>query len=292
MRSRTAPTSSGGGGTGAHCKRNVGRAARTGRRRRPVCAVQQCAQRGRVLAQQRHRRLGPSADLRPSSPARRDRRRASAGRGTAAPAWRSPSRLSATLRSGTGSSPMPTRSRSVQASAAAAVAIPLSAKQSSHSHSCSRPASSAARATGRSRSGGRSGGKIATECRHRGHHAGRLTSARCGLGEAFTDLGGTPGHSLIAGREIVLRPRIRRAPRPRAHPDAPAASQPRAPPPSGRPCPGRRCPAPSRAPARTSTGCAGSRSRLPLAARPMPPATAAARSVRMSPNRLSVTMTS
>ena len=31
---------------------------------------------------------------------------------------------------------------------------------------------------------------------------------------------------------------------------------------------------------------------LPLAARPMPPVTAAARSVTMSPNRLSVTMTS
>ena len=31
---------------------------------------------------------------------------------------------------------------------------------------------------------------------------------------------------------------------------------------------------------------------LPLAARPMPPVTAAARSVRMSPNRLSVTITS
>ena len=33
-------------------------------------------------------------------------------------------------------------------------------------------------------------------------------------------------------------------------------------------------------------------SMLPLAARPMPPHTAAARSVMMSPNRLSVTMTS
>jgi hypothetical protein len=31
---------------------------------------------------------------------------------------------------------------------------------------------------------------------------------------------------------------------------------------------------------------------LPLAARPMPPVMAAARSVRMSPNRLSVTITS
>ena len=31
-------------------------------------------------------------------------------------------------------------------------------------------------------------------------------------------------------------------------------------------------------------------SRLPLAASPMPPVTAAARSVRMSPNRLSVTI--
>ena len=39
-------------------------------------------------------------------------------------------------------------------------------------------------------------------------------------------------------------------------------------------------------------GCARETSRLPLAARPMPPAMAAPRSVRMSPNRLSVTMTS
>ena len=53
---------------------------------------------------------------------------------------------------------------------------------------------------------------------------------------------------------------------------------------------GRRCPARSRAPARTSTGWCRSGLRLPLAASPMPPVIAAARSVRMSPNRLSVTI--
>ena len=61
------------------------------------------------------------------------------------------------LRSGTGSNPTPTRSRTLYASAAAAEAIPLSRKQSSHSHSSSRPASSAARTTDRSRSGGSCG---------------------------------------------------------------------------------------------------------------------------------------
>jgi hypothetical protein len=62
--------------------------------------------------------------------------------------------VSATLRSGIGSSPTPTRNVSVQASAAAAAATPLSRKQSSHSHSSSSPASSATRATARRRSGG------------------------------------------------------------------------------------------------------------------------------------------
>ena len=61
---------------------------------------------------------------------------------------------------------------------------------------------------------------------------------------------------------------------------------------SGRPCPGRRCREPSRAPARTCSASVRSGLMLPLAASPMPPATAAAMSVMMSPKRLSVTMTS
>ena len=63
----------------------------------------------------------------------------------------------ATLRSGAGIRPIPTVSREVQASAAAAEAMALSLKQSSHTHNSSSPASSTARATDWSRSGGRVG---------------------------------------------------------------------------------------------------------------------------------------
>ena len=67
----------------------------------------------------------------------------------------------ATLRSGTGSSPMPTVTRLVAARIAVAVAMPLSEKQSSHTHSCGSPAASAAEATAPSRSGACVGGKMA-----------------------------------------------------------------------------------------------------------------------------------
>ena len=66
----------------------------------------------------------------------------------------------ATLRRGTGISPIPTRNLVVAARTVAAQAIPDSAKQSSHSQSSGMPANSAARATSRRCSGGWSGGKI------------------------------------------------------------------------------------------------------------------------------------
>jgi len=69
--------------------------------------------------------------------------------------------VSATLRSGTGSSPIPTVTRLVAASIAVAVAMPLSEKQSSHTHSPASPAASAAAATATIRSGGCVGGKMA-----------------------------------------------------------------------------------------------------------------------------------
>ena len=70
--------------------------------------------------------------------------------------------VSATLRSGTGSSPIATGRRLVVASIAVAVAMPLSLKQSSHTHSCASPAASAAAATAPIRSGGCDGGKMPT----------------------------------------------------------------------------------------------------------------------------------
>ena len=69
--------------------------------------------------------------------------------------------VSATFRSGTGSTPIANRSRSVQASMADASVIPPAQKQSSQSHSSCSPDSSAARATARTRSGGTSGRHVA-----------------------------------------------------------------------------------------------------------------------------------
>ena len=62
--------------------------------------------------------------------------------------------VSATFRSGTGSTPIATGSRSVQARIADARDIPPPQKQTSHSHSSGSPVSCAARATARTCSGG------------------------------------------------------------------------------------------------------------------------------------------
>ena len=64
---------------------------------------------------------------------------------------------------------------------------------------------------------------------------------------------------------------------------------------SGWPCPGRRCPAPSRGSARTARTCRARSRRFAERRRrqhPELPASTAASSDRMSPNRFSVTMTS
>ena len=92
--------------------------------------------------------------------------------------------VSATLRSGTGSSPIPTVTRLVAASIAVAVAMPLSAKQSSHTHSCASPAASAAAATAPIRSGGCVGGKMAASVDHEASSArvDMIGNGTCPLG--------------------------------------------------------------------------------------------------------------
>ena len=91
--------------------------------------------------------------------------------------------VSATLRSGTGSSPIATVTRLVVASIAVAVAMPLSVKQSSHTHSCARPAASAAAATAPIRSGGCVGGKMAASVTTRPpRHESIMKGAACGRG--------------------------------------------------------------------------------------------------------------
>ena len=87
-------------------------------------------------------------------------------------------------------------------------------------------------------------------------------------------------------------PRARRRPPRRRTRGGRAAATRTGSPRSGRPSAGRRCRGPSRAPARTCSGVVRSGFMLPEAASPMPPVMAAARSVMMSPNRLSVTITS
>ena len=87
----------------------------------------------------------------------------------------------------------------------------------------------------------------------------------------------------------------RRSRRPRDPATAAAASPPTGSCRSGWPCPGRRCPAPSRGSARTARTCRAPVCRSPSEADgsiPSEPASTAASSERMSPNRFSVTMTS
>ena len=69
--------------------------------------------------------------------------------------------VSVTFRSGAGITPIASRSRLVQASIAAAMVSEPPQKQSSQGHSSARPASSAARATSGSRSGGTCGRHVA-----------------------------------------------------------------------------------------------------------------------------------